>query len=31
MSDTAVCWCAPGRPCHVQDVLIPLVNEEVLP
>jgi len=20
------CWCAPGAPCHVQDVLIPAVN-----
>lgn len=26
-----MCWCAPGQPCHVQDVLIPLVNEGVLP
>ena len=22
------CWCKPGDPCHVQDVLIPLVNRE---
>lgn len=22
-----MCWCAPGRPCHVQDVMIPLINE----
>jgi len=21
------CWCAPGSPCHVQDVLIPLATE----
>lgn len=20
------CWCAPGAPCHVQDVLLPMVN-----
>ncbi len=26
-----LCWCAPGRPCHVQDVIIPLVNEGSLP
>jgi hypothetical protein len=26
-----MCWCAPGRTCHVQDVLIPLVNEGRLP
>jgi Domain of unknown function (DUF4326) len=26
-----MCWCAPGQPCHVQDVLLPLVNEGVLP
>ncbi len=26
-----VCRCAPGEPCHVQDVLIPLVNEGRLP
>jgi hypothetical protein len=25
-----VCSCAPGAPCHVQDVLIPFVNEGVL-
>jgi hypothetical protein len=22
-----MCWCAPGQTCHVQDVLIPLINE----
>lgn len=22
-----MCWCAPGKPCHVQDVMIPLINE----
>lgn len=22
-----MCWCRPGASCHVQDVLIPLVNE----
>lgn len=22
-----VCWCAPGEPCHVQDVLLPCANE----
>jgi hypothetical protein len=26
-----VCRCEPGAPCHVQDVLLPLVNEGVLP
>lgn len=26
-----LCWCAPGRVCHVQDVLLPLVNEGRLP
>lgn len=26
-----VCRCAPGEPCHVQDVLLPLVNQGVLP
>lgn len=26
-----LCWCAPGQVCHVQDVLIPLVNDGVLP
>ncbi len=26
-----MCWCAPGETCHVQDVLIPLVNEGRLP
>jgi len=26
-----LCWCAPGRACHVQDVLLPLVNEGRLP
>jgi hypothetical protein len=26
-----MCWCAPGRACHVQDVLMPLVNEGRLP
>lgn len=26
-----MCWCAPGRPCHVQDVLLPLVNEGRVP
>lgn len=24
---TLLCWCKPGNPCHVQDVLIPLINE----
>jgi len=28
---TLMCWCAPRQPCHVQDVLIPLVNEGRLP
>jgi hypothetical protein len=23
-----MCWCAPGLPCHVQDVLLPVVNGE---
>lgn len=22
------CWCAPGAPCHVQDVLLPIINGE---
>lgn len=26
-----MCWCAPGQVCHVQDVIIPLINEGVLP
>lgn len=26
-----LCWCRPGDPCHVQDVLIPLVNEGRMP
>lgn len=26
-----VCRCVPGEPCHVQDVLIPLVNEGRMP
>jgi len=26
-----MCWCAPGQRCHVQTVLIPLVNEGRLP
>lgn len=25
---TLMCYCAPRRPCHVQDVLIPVVNGE---
>lgn len=28
---TLMCWCAPGQPCHVQDVLLPLVNEGMVP
>lgn len=20
------CWCAPGEPCHVQDVILPILN-----
>jgi Domain of unknown function (DUF4326) len=24
---TLMCWCRPGAACHVQDVLLPLVNE----
>jgi hypothetical protein len=28
---TLMCWCAVGRKCHVQDVLLPLVNEGRLP
>jgi hypothetical protein len=28
---TLMCWCAEGQTCHVQDVLIPLVNEGRLP
>ncbi len=30
-SKTLMCWCAAGQPCHVQAVLIPLVNEGRLP
>jgi hypothetical protein len=26
-----LCWCAPGRTCHVQDVMIPLINEGKAP
>lgn len=26
-----MCWCAVGRTCHVQDVLIPLINDGVRP
>jgi hypothetical protein len=26
-----MCWCADGQVCHVQDVLLPLVNEGRLP
>lgn len=26
-----MCWCKAGNPCHVQDVLIPLVNDGRLP
>ena len=26
-----MCWCAPGAVCHIQDVLIPLVNDGVRP
>jgi hypothetical protein len=25
-ADYLACWCKPGTPCHVQDVLIPAVN-----
>jgi Domain of unknown function (DUF4326) len=25
--DHLACWCKPGEVCHVQDVLIPAVNE----
>ena len=25
-ADYLSCWCKPGEPCHVQDVLIPMVN-----
>jgi Domain of unknown function (DUF4326) len=28
---TLMCWCAPGRVCHVQTVLIPFLNEGRLP
>lgn len=28
---TLMCWCAAGRACHVQDVLMPLVNDGVRP
>lgn len=26
-----MCWCAEGQVCHVQDVLLPLVNDGRLP
>ena len=26
-----MCWCATGKACHVQDVLLPLVNDGRLP